>query len=191
MNIGNNIKTFRKMKNLTQKQLADMINVSVVTIQNYENGRREPNMETLKKISKALNIELSDLLLEEIDSLTNSLKVNMDTLSSKNFKYNNAFSSFEKAISSLNEIKTSKTASEFLGELENFQKQINITKSILEDKLAISNCLESFFYNDAIIKKFNFDFKKLSIDEFNEISKYMFLAIYAKLSEILSKKTDS
>lgn len=191
MNIGNNIKTFRKTKNLTQKQLADMINVSVVTIQNYENGRREPNMETLKKISKALNIELSDLLLEEIDSLTNSLKVNMDTLSSKNFKYNNAFSSFEKAISSLNEIKTSKTASEFLGELENFQKQINITKSILEDKLAISNCLEAFFYNDAIIKKFNFDFKKLSTDEFNEISKYMFLAIYAKLSEILSKKTDS
>lgn len=190
MNIGNNIKTFRKMKNLTQKQLADMIKVSVVTIQNYENGRREPNMDTLKKISEALNIALSDLLLEEIDSLTNSLKVNIDTLSSKNLNYSNAFSSFEKAISSLNEIKTSKTTSDFLNELENFQKQINMTKSILEDKLAISNCLEAFFYNEAIIKKFNFDFKKLSSDEFNDISKYMFLAIYAKLSEILNKKND-
>ncbi|MFW2490950.1 helix-turn-helix domain-containing protein [Clostridium chromiireducens] len=191
MNIGNNIKLLRKNKGLTQKQLADMINVSVVTIQNYENGRREPNMETLQKISNSLGVKLNDLLLEEIDSLVDSLQTNIQNINQNNSKYSNVLSSFEKAISSLNDVRTTKTTSEFQKELEKFLHQIDSTKSILENKLAIHDCLETFFYNDAIKNKFNFNFKKLSNDEFNEISQYMFLAIHIKLSEILNRKVDS
>lgn len=56
MNIGDMIKKLRKDKGLTQKQLADAINVSTITIQNYENNRRKPSVEMLEKISAALNV---------------------------------------------------------------------------------------------------------------------------------------
>ncbi len=56
MNIGDMIKKLRKDKGLTQKQLADAINVSTITIQNYENGRRKPSVEMIQKIGSALNV---------------------------------------------------------------------------------------------------------------------------------------
>lgn len=65
MNIGNNIKNIRNQNHLTQKQLAEIIEVSTVTIQNYENNRREPNIQTLNKISTALEVSVSTLLWDE------------------------------------------------------------------------------------------------------------------------------
>lgn len=62
MNVGENIKKYRKNSNLTQKQLAEKIGVTVVTIQNYENSRREPNLITLNKIADALGATINDLL---------------------------------------------------------------------------------------------------------------------------------
>lgn len=62
MNIGNNIKKFRNKKGLTQKELAKKINVTHITIQNYENNRREPKIETLDKIAVALDIPVTHLL---------------------------------------------------------------------------------------------------------------------------------
>lgn len=61
MSLSDNIKKYRKKEGLTQKQLAEAIGVTAITIQNYENARREPNIETLDKISKALKINTSDL----------------------------------------------------------------------------------------------------------------------------------
>lgn len=65
MDIGNNIKNYRLLKNLSRKQLAESLNVSVPTISRYETGAREPNMETLNKIAKILNINISDLVGNE------------------------------------------------------------------------------------------------------------------------------
>lgn len=61
LTLGDNIKKYRKINNLTQKQLAEKIGVTVVTIQNYENTRREPNSETLKKIAEALGVSVATL----------------------------------------------------------------------------------------------------------------------------------
>lgn len=49
------LKLKRKELKLTQSQLGKMIGVSDVTIANYENGKREPNVLMIKKLSKALN----------------------------------------------------------------------------------------------------------------------------------------
>lgn len=65
MKIGNNIKFYRKQKGLTQSQLAEMLNVSTITIQNYENNRRKPSIETLTKIAKALDIPVSKLIEDD------------------------------------------------------------------------------------------------------------------------------
>lgn len=54
--LGDKIKQIRKDKKISQKEFAEILEIPVSTLANYENNHREPNMETLKKISKALDI---------------------------------------------------------------------------------------------------------------------------------------
>jgi len=71
LNIGENIKKYRKASRLTQKELAEKIGVSTITIQNYENSRREPSIEKLNKIAKELGINASSLLSDNFSSKIN------------------------------------------------------------------------------------------------------------------------
>ena len=57
-----NIRQIRKARGLTQKQLADMIDVSESIISQYENGRKSPSNETLLKLGEALDCSVSDIL---------------------------------------------------------------------------------------------------------------------------------
>ncbi|EDK33891.1 helix-turn-helix domain-containing protein [Clostridium kluyveri] len=59
MNIGENIKRIRTQKGLTQKELAKSIHVTPTTIQNYENNRRKPSVDTLDKIAKVLGVTIN------------------------------------------------------------------------------------------------------------------------------------
>lgn len=59
MNIGENIKRIRTQKGLTQKELAKSIHVTPTTIQNYENSRRKPSVDTLDKIAKVLGVTIN------------------------------------------------------------------------------------------------------------------------------------
>ncbi|MCH3963006.1 MAG: helix-turn-helix domain-containing protein [Clostridium sp.] len=69
MDIGTKIKKIRESKNLTQKQLAEKIGVTPVTITRYENNNRKPSIETLNKMAKALNVTINDLAGER-DTIT-------------------------------------------------------------------------------------------------------------------------
>ena len=62
MKVNEKIKDARKAAGLTQKQLAEKLGVSAAMVAQYENGHRLPNVQTLKKIAYALNINVSDLL---------------------------------------------------------------------------------------------------------------------------------
>lgn len=57
-----NLKRIRETKNKKQKEIAQLIGVSEPTYSNYENGKREPNILTIKKIAKALNVSGDELL---------------------------------------------------------------------------------------------------------------------------------
>ena len=59
------LKQFRKEKGLTQAELAEMIDVSLVNYAKYEGGQRTPSLPTLVKLSMALGIPLECLLFEE------------------------------------------------------------------------------------------------------------------------------
>jgi transcriptional regulator with XRE-family HTH domain len=59
--IGKKIREARKKKNLTQEQLAEIIGVTSTYIGFVEQGQRVPSIKTADKISRALNIRLSDL----------------------------------------------------------------------------------------------------------------------------------
>ena len=55
MDFGANLKTLRTEAGLTQQQLATMVDVAKSNISKYEKGTLEPNLETLKKLSDALD----------------------------------------------------------------------------------------------------------------------------------------
>jgi len=59
--IGLKIKEFRDQRGLTQKELADLIEMGNTTIANYEKGFRTPKKNTLFKIANALNVTIDDL----------------------------------------------------------------------------------------------------------------------------------
>lgn len=69
--IGEKIKQYRKLKGLTQEELAKNSGLSTMSIRRYESGERIAPQETLLKIAKALGVHLRDLSddswLEEID----------------------------------------------------------------------------------------------------------------------------
>ncbi len=60
--LGKNLKYFRLKNNMTKKALAEAIGVTSMAITNYENDDRQPNMDTLKLLAKALNIRVTDFL---------------------------------------------------------------------------------------------------------------------------------
>lgn len=62
MNIGENIASIRKSKNLKQEELASLINVSPKTISSYETNRSVPNIEMLILLAKALDTSIENIL---------------------------------------------------------------------------------------------------------------------------------
>lgn len=62
MLLGSRLKELRKSKNFTQQQLADLINVTKVSICCYENGTRTPNLETLMDLVNVLDTTPNYLL---------------------------------------------------------------------------------------------------------------------------------
>ena len=69
--IGEFIFKLRKGKNLTQKQLAEKLNVTNKAISKWERGLGAPDVSLLRQLSEILGISVNELLLgEKIDSLT-------------------------------------------------------------------------------------------------------------------------
>lgn len=65
MGAGGRIAAFRKMRNLTQSQLAQLLSVEQPTVQRWEKGSREPSLEKLQEIAAALGVDLSELLTKD------------------------------------------------------------------------------------------------------------------------------
>ena len=60
--IGRNIRRFRNEKNMTQDQLAEKLGVTRQAVSNWENGKTQPEVETVGKIAEVLEVTLEDLL---------------------------------------------------------------------------------------------------------------------------------
>lgn len=67
MQFGNRIKSLRIKKGITQRKLADMINVSTVTIGNWEAGIKQPSMKAIIALATALGVTTDFLLGINID----------------------------------------------------------------------------------------------------------------------------
>ena len=56
--VGKILKTMRKIKGLTQEELANITGIPQNTISQYENGRFEPNYKTVEMISKGCDFKI-------------------------------------------------------------------------------------------------------------------------------------
>ena len=62
MNLGDKILQLRKKSGLSQEQLGEKVDVTRQTISNWELGETAPNPEQLKKMSKAFNVSIDEIL---------------------------------------------------------------------------------------------------------------------------------
>lgn len=69
MLVGDKIKKLRINKKISQKDFAKILNMPVSTLANYENNHREPRLDTLKAIAKALDVDINELLKENFVAL--------------------------------------------------------------------------------------------------------------------------
>lgn len=60
--MGIKIKAMRKKRGLTQKQLAELLEVKQSNISRWESGVYLPNATTLKKLAEVLNCQIDDLV---------------------------------------------------------------------------------------------------------------------------------
>ena len=76
MNTGDRIKALRLQKGLTQQELADLSGISLRSIQRIERGEVSPRSHSLKELGKALETDLTELLIQasESASFSNSNK---------------------------------------------------------------------------------------------------------------------
>jgi transcriptional regulator with XRE-family HTH domain len=55
------IRAFRKLKGLTQQQLADRMGVSVAVLGSLERGTRRPDSKLMQRIAETLGIDYDEL----------------------------------------------------------------------------------------------------------------------------------
>lgn len=64
--IGKNIRKIRGVKKINQSDFANLFSISRASVGAYEEGRAEPKIETIIKISEHYNIPVDKLLKEEV-----------------------------------------------------------------------------------------------------------------------------
>lgn len=88
---GQRVKELRKMRGLTQEQIAEIVNIEPPNISKMENGLHFPQPENIEKLSKALNVDIKDLfdfshIIQDVNLISNITK-ELKNLSSKELRY--------------------------------------------------------------------------------------------------------
>lgn len=60
--IGASIRDLRKLHNMKQEELAALLHVTRQTVSNYENGRSQPDLDTLVRIAEIFETDVNTLL---------------------------------------------------------------------------------------------------------------------------------
>lgn len=62
--LGKRIKQYRKRAGLTQRKVAEAIDIETPNISNFERATQTPKLSTLLHIARVLNVTLDDLLCD-------------------------------------------------------------------------------------------------------------------------------
>ncbi len=92
--LGSRIKEVRRLRKMTQEQLAELIDIEPNNVSKIENGKNYPSPENLAKIASALDIEIHELFIfnhhksiEEIRSFVINEVQQNDALARVLFKF--------------------------------------------------------------------------------------------------------
>lgn len=77
---GERIKRAREKAGMTQQQLADAMHVNFTVISQYEHDRRNPKIETLKRIADAIGCSVYELMDPDTSSAENFEQIHMFNL---------------------------------------------------------------------------------------------------------------
>ena len=69
MKMGNKIKQYRESKKMTQKEIAEILEVEPGTISKYESGIIEPSIESLKKLSNIFEVTIDELVKDDANEI--------------------------------------------------------------------------------------------------------------------------
>ena len=59
--VGEKIRLLRRQRGLSQEKLAEMIKMDFTSVNELENGKRNPSLKTIHKIARALKVSVKDL----------------------------------------------------------------------------------------------------------------------------------
>lgn len=65
--ISKNIKKYRKLNKMTQKELSQKVGVSIAAVSNWETGANSIDVDTLFKVCDALNVSITEISDVKID----------------------------------------------------------------------------------------------------------------------------
>lgn len=71
--VGQRIKTAREKKNLTQEDLAALVDISPTHVSVIERGTKIPRMDTFVAIANVLEVSADSLLVDVVDHATKSV----------------------------------------------------------------------------------------------------------------------
>lgn len=86
MEIGNQIKKFRKELELSQDELAERIFVSRQSVSNWENDKNYPDLKSLVLLSTIFNVSLDILIKGDIEAMKEKIQENFKTEDIARFK---------------------------------------------------------------------------------------------------------
>lgn len=82
--IGNRLKELRESKGLTRKVVAEFIKIDQTTYGKYELNKREPDVETLKKLANFFGVSVDYIVCHKYEAANdNILIINDDELINK------------------------------------------------------------------------------------------------------------
>lgn len=73
--IGELLAMYRKKLELTQREVAEALNIDRSTYTCYEIGKTEPNIETITKLAKIFNVSVVDLFRIDGDDSTQAAEI--------------------------------------------------------------------------------------------------------------------
>ncbi|MCX4316323.1 MAG: helix-turn-helix transcriptional regulator [Lachnospiraceae bacterium] len=62
MKFNERLRELRQQSPIMQKDIAEILGISTITLRQYEQGTREPNIDKLLRIAILFNVSLDDLL---------------------------------------------------------------------------------------------------------------------------------
>ena len=83
MKFGDNLKKIRKLKKLSQEELAEKLNVSRQSVSKWETGVASPEMNNLLELCKIFHCKINDLVndyITDMESLNEDVRLQVTTL---------------------------------------------------------------------------------------------------------------